>query len=167
MSRVEGITVSGDSRAQCGPAAEAGAAMDTAVREAQPQPRLAAAGEALGTGLRGGGGSRRNGVTAERRQLIGESAGRGVSASRARMCAGPESGAESPARLGRQAPGVHSGCPKHTATGLVMAKFGESPGRPELSRDLSPTRMLEQPYDVRSGRIIVRHMDGGLTSNRT
>ena len=94
MSRVEGIAVSGDFRAQCGPAAEAGAAMDTAVREAQPQPRLAAAGEALGTRLRGGGGSRRNGVTAERGQLIGESAGRGVSASRARMRAGPESGAK-------------------------------------------------------------------------
>ena len=95
--------------------------MDAAVREAQTQPRLAAAGEALGTRLRGGGGSRRNGVTAKRGQLIGQSAERGVSASRARMRAGPDSGAERPPRLGRQAPGLHSGCPKHTETGLVTA----------------------------------------------
>ena len=58
------------------------------------------------------------------------------------MRTGPESGAERPPRLGMQAPGVHSGCPKHTETGLVMANCGQSPGRPELSRDLSPTRVL-------------------------
>lgn len=48
--------------------------------------RGAAAGGAVGTGLRGR--DRRNGATAERRQLTGESAGRGVSVSRVRSVRG-------------------------------------------------------------------------------
>ena len=48
--------------------------------------RGAATGGAVGNGLRGSG--RRNGVTAERRQLMGESAGRGVSVSRVRSVRG-------------------------------------------------------------------------------
>ena len=48
--------------------------------------RGAAAGGAVGTGLRGR--DRRNGATAERRHLTGESAGRGVSVSRVRSVRG-------------------------------------------------------------------------------
>ena len=110
--------------------------MDDAVREVQPPLGLAAAVGALGTGLRVGGGSRRNGFTAERGQLTGGSAGRGVSASRARVRAGPEPGAARPPRHRIQGPGGHAECPKHTETGLVRAKYGKSPGCPELSGNL-------------------------------
>ena len=71
---MEAIAVSGDFRVQCGPAAEAGAALDATVREAQPQPRLAAAGEEFGTGLSGGGSRRRghSGARATDRTIGGE-----------------------------------------------------------------------------------------------
>ena len=108
--------------------------MEDAVREVQPPPRLAAAVEALGTGMRGGGGSRRNGVTAESRQVMGESAGRSVSASRAGTRVGPESGAAWPPRRRRQAPGGHAGCPKHTETGLGEGKIRESPRKAGIKR---------------------------------
>ena len=35
-----------------------------------------------------------------------------------------------------QGPGGHAGCPKHTETGLVRAKYGKSPGCPKLSGNL-------------------------------
>ena len=96
-------------RAQRGAAAEEGPAVDAAVREVQPPSGLAAAVGALGTGLRGGGGSRRNGFTAERRQLTEESAGRGVLANRAGVRARPEPRAARSPRHRRQAPEVIRG----------------------------------------------------------
>ena len=123
-------------RAQRGAAAEEGPAVDAAVREVQPPSGLAAAVGALGTGLRGGGGSRRNGFTAERRQLTEESAGRGVLANRAGVRARPEPRAARSPRHRRQAPGGHPRCPKHTETGLVRAKYVKFPRGPDLSGDL-------------------------------
>ena len=120
-------TVDPGFRAWRGAAAET-AAVDGAVREVQPPLGLAAAGEALGTELRG--------ITAERGQLTGASAGRGVSASRADIRAGPEFCAARPPGHRRRTPGGHARCPKHTESGLVRARYGKFPGWPELSGDL-------------------------------
>ena len=95
--------------------------------------RGAATGGAVGNGLRGSG--RRNGVTAEHRQLTGESAGRGVPES----ARGRNTALRGLRDTAGKALGTHARCPKHPETGLVRARCGKSPGWPEFSGDLGST----------------------------
>ena len=87
LVRAAGAVAAADAAVRCA-AAEGARAWAGAADPGLRAQRGAAASGALGTGLGDSSGGRQNGVTAERSRLTGESAGRGVSASRAESARG-------------------------------------------------------------------------------
>ena len=95
--------------------------------------------------MSGRGGSRQIGAKAERGQLTGASARRGVSANRAGVRAKPEQCAGRYPRHRHAVREDDAGRPRHAETGLVLAKFSKFPGWSESSGNFGELEAAPKP----------------------